>query len=601
MARALRRIALALLVAALLPLAWPARADTDSLKIGVLATLEGAFERLGQDALRGYELAMEEHRGSAGESGIEAFIESTDGTPDSATAKARHLVERGASIIIGPLAGIEGIAIRDFARSVPAVTFINGASAAQDATLRAPADNFFRFNPDSMQWIAGLGHYAYEEKGIRTIVAVAEDYSLAHTQLMGFTLDYCALGGQVLARHWVSPGTSDAAHLVETAAAAEADALFLALAPGAAASFLEAYGKAGGKAAIVADSTTLNARLLAAGDAIRPLLLGAISALPVSESEDNEAWNAFTRRYRERFPEAGPAPSLFALAYYVNTKALLLALEQTGGDLGEGHGLLRAALADLRFETPFGGPVALDANRQAITDTFIVEVAEAENGALVLRTVRVVPEVGQTLGIPREAFLSLGPPSRHSPSCTEGAEPEDPPVAPETEDAATPDDHPLLRSTKETAMAETAPHIIPCVRYRDAPAAIAWLGEAFGFIETMVVPGPDGTIAHAQLAFGSGMIMLGSQRDDDGLPLRSPCDLGGMTQSIYVVVDDADAHHARAVAAGAEIVRELEDTPYGSREYAARDPEGHLWNFGTYRPDMGEKAGAEAQARADQS
>ena len=103
----------------------------------------------------------------------------------------------------------------------------------------------------------------------------------------------------------------------------------------------------------------------------------------------------------------------------------------------------------------------------------------------------------------------------------------------------------------------------------------------------MIVPGPDDTIAHAQLSFGSGIVMVGSERNDE-LSMRIPCDLGGVTQSIYIVVEDADAHYARAVEAGAEIVRELEDTPYGSRDYSARDPEGHLWNFGTYRPSIGE-------------
>ena len=158
--------------------------------------------------------------------------------------------------------------------------------------------------------------------------------------------------------------------------------------------------------------------------------------------------------------------------------------------------------------------------------------------------------------------------------------------APETPADALHDE--LLQSLqKEPAMTETGPAIVPCLSYRDAPAAIAWLKEAFGFTENMIVPGPDGTIAHAQLAFGSGLIMVGSQRDDE-LAMRIPCDLGGVTQSIYIVVEDADAHHDRAVAAGAEIVRELQDTPYGSRDYSARDPEGHLWNFGTYRPAMSE-------------
>ena len=588
-----------------MPLSQPAVAQNDSLKIGVLATLEGAFVSLGQDAIRGHELALEEHGARAGERPIEALVESTDGTPDSVTAKARLLVERGASVIIGPLSGIESTAIRDFARSVPEVTFINGASAAPDTTLRTPAENFFRFTPDSMQWIAGLGRHAHEQKGIRTVVSVAEDYSLSYTQLMGFMLEFCALGGRVVTKHWVSPGASDAVRLAETVARSETDALFLSLTPRAAERFLDAYGKAGGRAAIVAGSTTLNSSLLKADASVRTLLKGAISALPVSESEDNEAWTAFSQRYRARFPDAGPAPSFFALSYYVNTKALLLALDETEGTLGAGHRLLRDALAGIRFETPFGGPVSLDENRQAVASAFVVEVGVAEDGSLEQRTVRVVPDVRQTLGLPRETFLALGPPSRHNPDCPEGA-PEDarvappevpeeaPPEEPVVEDTVEPEpaidappEHPLLTHMKEAAVTAPAPSIVPCLSYRDAPAAIAWLKEAFGFTETMVVPGPDGTIAHAQLSFGTGMIMVGSERDD-ALTLRMPCDLGGNTQAIYVIVEDADAHHARAVAAGAEIVRELEDTPYGSRDYSARDPEGHLWHFGTYRPEMSE-------------
>ena len=348
-------MAWAIIVAALTMIVVPAKADTHSLKIGVLAPLEGAFGPLGKDAVRGYELALSEHEGRAGERPIEAFVESTDGTPDSVIAKARMLIDRGASILIGPLAGIEGIAIREFAKGVPEVTFINGASAAQDATLRAPADNFFRFNPDSMQWIAGLGRYAYEEKDIRTIVSVAEDYSLPYTQLMGFMLDYCALGGQVLARHWISTGASDAARIAKTVSGTETDALFLALEPRAAKKFLEAYAEAGGQAAIVTGATTLSGSLLKAS-AIRPLLEGAISALPISESDDNEAWTEFTERYRERFPDAGPSPSLFALSYYVNTKALLLALDEIDGDLGDGHEGLREALAELKLRYPVRRP-----------------------------------------------------------------------------------------------------------------------------------------------------------------------------------------------------------------------------------------------------
>ena len=128
--------------------------------------------------------------------------------------------------------------------------------------------------------------------------------------------------------------------------------------------------------------------------------------------------------------------------------------------------------------------------------------------------------------------------------------------------------------------------IIPAMRYRNAPAAIEWLCQAFGFEKQLVVPGEKGTIAHAQLTLGNGMMMLGSVRENGSSRLvKQPDELGGVeTQCAYVVVEDADAHYARAVAAGAKIVREIEDASYGCRGYSCRDLEGHLWSFGSYDP-----------------
>jgi uncharacterized glyoxalase superfamily protein PhnB len=125
--------------------------------------------------------------------------------------------------------------------------------------------------------------------------------------------------------------------------------------------------------------------------------------------------------------------------------------------------------------------------------------------------------------------------------------------------------------------------IFPAIRYQDARAAIAWLERAFGFSEHVVVPGPGDSIAHAQLELESNIVMLGSVRDDE-LRLKTPRELGAGTQGVYVVIGDVDEHCKRARAAGAEVVRGPEDTPYGSREYTARDLEGHLWSFGTYQP-----------------
>jgi uncharacterized glyoxalase superfamily protein PhnB len=123
-------------------------------------------------------------------------------------------------------------------------------------------------------------------------------------------------------------------------------------------------------------------------------------------------------------------------------------------------------------------------------------------------------------------------------------------------------------------------HIFPGLRYKDAPAAIEWLGEAFGFERRQVVDGPDGTIAHAELQLGPGMIMLSSDKQDGEDPFGQRAGQGW----VYVVVEDPDAHFERAKTAGAEIVMELTDTDYGSRDYSARDPEGNMWSFGTYLP-----------------
>jgi uncharacterized glyoxalase superfamily protein PhnB len=121
---------------------------------------------------------------------------------------------------------------------------------------------------------------------------------------------------------------------------------------------------------------------------------------------------------------------------------------------------------------------------------------------------------------------------------------------------------------------DQTPNIYPFLRYADAAAALEWLGRAFGLKERVVYrDGHEGAIHHAEISLGPGIIMVGQ---------GNPAEHG-----IYVAVDDADAHYEHAKAAGADIVREVEDTDYGSREYTARDPEGNVWSFGTYRPSVG--------------
>ncbi|MDF5995414.1 VOC family protein [Pseudomonas aeruginosa] len=132
---------------------------------------------------------------------------------------------------------------------------------------------------------------------------------------------------------------------------------------------------------------------------------------------------------------------------------------------------------------------------------------------------------------------------------------------------------------------------MPCLRYRDAPAALDWLCRTFGFQRKLVVPGEDGQVLHAELTYASpnganGMLMLGSSVRDNayGRLMRHVDEAGGNTQSLYLVVADPDALFRSAQAAGAEIVIDIKDEDYGGRGFTCRDPEGHVWSFGSYDP-----------------
>lgn len=132
-------------------------------------------------------------------------------------------------------------------------------------------------------------------------------------------------------------------------------------------------------------------------------------------------------------------------------------------------------------------------------------------------------------------------------------------------------------------MSIEAPRLYPTFRYRDAARMIEWLQQAFGFrLHSKYLDGDH--VAHAQMSFGSSMIMLGSVREDEwGRTVGSP-GAGNAGKSVYVAVDDADAVYARARKAGARIIEEPTDRDYGSREFICADPEGNVWSFGTYWP-----------------
>lgn len=127
--------------------------------------------------------------------------------------------------------------------------------------------------------------------------------------------------------------------------------------------------------------------------------------------------------------------------------------------------------------------------------------------------------------------------------------------------------------------------VIPTIRYDDSARMLDWLVDVFGFSRHMIVTDDDGMITHAQLTLGQGMLMMGQARDDAwGALQKSARALGGVSQSIYLVVADPDAVAARVEAAGGEIVMPLTDKDYGGRDFACRDPGGQLWSVGSYDP-----------------
>ncbi len=398
--------------------AGQAQADDHKLRIGIMATLEGTYTVLGEDGVRGVKTALEAFGGKAGGKEIELVIQPTDASPDSAVRAARKLVEQdGLDVIIGPLSGSEGIAIRDYSKTQPQATFINGSSGAQETTFVDPSDNFFRFNSDGAQWSWGLGKYVHDVKGYKSVATIGEDYSFIYTQVFGFAIDFCQAGGEITERFWVPLGTKDFGSII-AALPDDVDAIYLGLGGGDAVNFLNQYQQAGGDAnliggSIMVDGTVLNSK----GDAKRALI-GTPSAGPQADTWDNAAFQEYVKLYQDTFPpdQRFPAPSLLSSLYYNNTAATLTCLNEVGGDLSDGHAGFRQCLANLEMDSPLG-KIKLDGNRQAIAATFISEVVENADGNLVNKFISMDPAVPQTLGMDAAKFAEIGTPSRENPVC----------------------------------------------------------------------------------------------------------------------------------------------------------------------------------------
>ena len=390
-------------------------AQGQPVKIGLLATLEGPFAAGGADGMRGAELAVKQRAGIVAGRKIEIVKGSSNANPDVAVNAARKLVEQDkVDILVGPLSGGEGIAIKDYSKTQPQTTFINGASGAQATTLVNTSLNFFRFNTEGAQWMVGLGKAAMD-KGYKRVMVIAEDYSFPYSQVQGFMAEYCRLGGKVPEKAWVPLGGKDYSSVIAKIPA-NVDALLVVLGGSDAVNFLNQYESSGGDKPIMGGSITVSQDVLNYKGKRRDSLVGTISAGPVADSFDGAEWKAFVADYQKTYPvSAGgfPSPSLFAYVYYQNMKAALDGLAGANGDLSNNHAKYRDTLSKMVLKTPTGD-VRLDANRQAIGTTFVTEVVKDAKGDLTTKVARKVDNIDQLLGMTAADF-KIG--TRDVPSC----------------------------------------------------------------------------------------------------------------------------------------------------------------------------------------
>jgi len=387
-----------------------------SIHIGVLATLIGPFAVMGEDALRGLHLALAEVENKIGDRRIKISIESTNAIPASAVSELEKLIHREkVDLTIGPLSGNELLAVREFASEMPERVFVNGCAGAPDVMLPNTPSNFFSFSPNGVQLVAGLGSYAYEVLGFRRVVTLAEDYSYPHSQIGGFVLEFCRAGGTIVDKLWVPLGTSNFTDVVQMLPE-DIDSIFVALAGADAIEFFHELEDFDIQIPLITGSSTLDPTVLSSVASLPDIAIGIRSASSVAEDIPNPLWNAFLKSYRDMYPDGLTSPSLIALGYYLNTRAVILALQAIDGDLENRGAEFREVLRNLKFDSPIG-PVMLDGYNQAITNIFVNMLEKKPDGYYFNRMVREVPQVSQTLGMTMDEYLALGPFNRDNPPC----------------------------------------------------------------------------------------------------------------------------------------------------------------------------------------
>jgi branched-chain amino acid transport system substrate-binding protein len=413
-----------------------AEATGEPLRIGIFSNNEGAFAPFEGQTWGGAMLPLIE-RGATPASDdptdgvenaviagrpIEIVYGGSDSTPDSAVEEARRLVEQeNVEILLGPLSGSEGIAVANYSKEQPGVTFVNGISGAQDTTLKVRSENFFRFHSDGTQWTAGLGDYAYNELGWRNVVTIGDDYDFPYSQIAGFVAEFCAIGGTVSERLWPPLGEEDYSSFI-TQIPEDVDGFFMGVGGTGTVAFVNQYGQLRGNLAdrIMGGIFMTDPVIL---EELGNQVVGVVTAGMTAGDSQEPAYLEYAEGLGNAYADLeGTASSVFAYGYYTAMEAIAQSLEEVEGDLSDEHAAFRDALANIELDAPLG-TITLDENRQAIMDNFLQQIVEDASGDGVpdVQTIKTIPQVDQTFA----GFFSPETPSpdRTNPACEEAEPP----------------------------------------------------------------------------------------------------------------------------------------------------------------------------------
>ena len=408
------------------------------IKIGYISTCKGPFAPFYEATLLGAVIALIDEGGkpaganpSNGVKGVtigghpvQQVYGCSDATPDVALAEARRLIEQvKVDILVAPLSGSEGIAIANYSKTQPTKTFINGTSGAQATTLDVRSPNFFRFNTDGAQWMAGFGDYAYNTLHWRKVVTIGDDYDFPYTQTAGFVAEFCALGGKVVNRIWPPLGNKDYSSYIAQIPKSGIDGFYLTVGGTGTVAFVKSY--------LQQTTGNLSKKVLFGSVALDPIVvaqlgarvIGGVTGTPMAGDSGNPLAKKYIRESAKYYPKlAGAAYSLFSADYWNNTWPVLEALKQVKGDLSGGEKGFRAALnayGKKGFNTP-EGPTKLDQNRQAIGNNYLIQLTSLKGGGT-YKTIRTIPNVTEDFS----GFFSPKTPklSRTYPPCVKRTPP----------------------------------------------------------------------------------------------------------------------------------------------------------------------------------